>query len=123
MAEKKFQVYIDPKNDKIFVVNVNNNHWILLTNIDPIEQEVQTSMESNEHLETSRKNWFIYDSLNLQEEGEDYDDNQKRFKENEGLSETDTNKSSGGSTVWRTLATAIPQILLVWPHHTYIFQK
>ncbi|CAF1086180.1 unnamed protein product [Brachionus calyciflorus] len=31
-------IHDNSENDQIFILNVNNSHWILVTNIDPIGQ-------------------------------------------------------------------------------------
>ncbi|RNA32562.1 hypothetical protein BpHYR1_015126 [Brachionus plicatilis] len=53
------QVCIDPNPDHIFILNVNNNHWVLLTNIDPCEQ-----VETEILFELNPRKWFFYDSMN-----------------------------------------------------------
>ena len=40
---------------------MNNNHWTLLTNIDPYQSTID--IPTDDSVET-KKNWFIYDSLN-----------------------------------------------------------
>ncbi|CAF0762146.1 unnamed protein product [Brachionus calyciflorus] len=60
-------VFIDPTIDQIFVVNVENRHRILLTNIDPsVQEQNYNSIESYEEMSTISRKWFIYDSLNDQ---------------------------------------------------------
>ncbi|RNA30040.1 hypothetical protein BpHYR1_011591 [Brachionus plicatilis] len=53
IIRNKFLMQESPEIDKIFVDNVNNMHWILLTNINPLDAEYKQRLE-----------WFVYDSLN-----------------------------------------------------------
>ncbi|CAF0952809.1 unnamed protein product [Brachionus calyciflorus] len=55
------QVCINPNFDLIFIANCNNNHLILLTNIDPLEYK-DYQLDS----EISHRQSFIYDSMNDQ---------------------------------------------------------
>ncbi|RMZ97775.1 hypothetical protein BpHYR1_018010 [Brachionus plicatilis] len=50
-----FLIHESPEMDKIFVVSVNNLHWIILTNINPSESENNQSLDQN---------WFVYYSMN-----------------------------------------------------------
>ncbi|RNA08970.1 hypothetical protein BpHYR1_018153 [Brachionus plicatilis] len=42
-----------PEIDKIFVANLNNMHWILLININPLDAEYKQRLEQE---------WFVYDN-------------------------------------------------------------
>ncbi|CAF1126816.1 unnamed protein product [Brachionus calyciflorus] len=57
LMSEQAQVCIDPSTDQMFVLNVNNNHWILLTNIDPYDP-------FTENADLINRKWFVYDSLN-----------------------------------------------------------
>ena len=58
-----FMVNIYPNQDHIFILNVNNYHWILFTNLDPCENSGQIEQFDNEdeYQAIERK---LYDSLN-----------------------------------------------------------
>ncbi|CAF1049962.1 unnamed protein product [Brachionus calyciflorus] len=51
---------IDPKFDQIFIIK--QNHWILMTNIDPLEEQ-----EVNDNQDLINRKWFMYDSQNKRE--------------------------------------------------------
>ncbi|CAF0709786.1 unnamed protein product [Brachionus calyciflorus] len=53
-------VYINQNSDQIFILNVNNSHWIMLTNIDPYVINSDLCIDQ----EQIKKTWFVYDSLN-----------------------------------------------------------
>ncbi|RNA38240.1 hypothetical protein BpHYR1_049363 [Brachionus plicatilis] len=55
IKRNKFLMQESPEIDKIFVANVTNMHWILLTNINPLDAEYKQRLEQE---------WFMYDSLN-----------------------------------------------------------
>ncbi|RNA05629.1 hypothetical protein BpHYR1_005441 [Brachionus plicatilis] len=55
LIRNNFLIRESPEMDKIFIVNVNNLHWINLTNI------IHSESENNQSLE---QNWFVYDSMN-----------------------------------------------------------
>ncbi|RNA43198.1 hypothetical protein BpHYR1_000481 [Brachionus plicatilis] len=59
LLRETIQVCIDPNPDHIFILNVNNNHWVLLTNIDPCEQ-----VETEILFELNPRKLFFYDSMN-----------------------------------------------------------
>ncbi|CAF0949225.1 unnamed protein product [Brachionus calyciflorus] len=65
LLKETIQVCINPSNDQIFVLNANNNHWLILTNIDPTDESEKYLDEFDDQnmLFIGRK-WFIYDSLN-----------------------------------------------------------
>ena len=51
-----------PEIDKIFVVNVDNLHWIILTNIDPTNK--QSFDNYYDWGNSYQQNWYVYDSMN-----------------------------------------------------------
>ncbi|RNA29472.1 Ragulator complex LAMTOR3 [Brachionus plicatilis] len=51
IIRNKFLMQESPEIDKIFVVNVNNMHWILLTNINPLDAEYKQRLEQE---------WFVF---------------------------------------------------------------
>ncbi|CAF1064293.1 unnamed protein product [Brachionus calyciflorus] len=53
-----------PELDKIYVVNVNNVHWIVLTNIDPQNREPNDCFYNFDNNQWCQQNWYVYDSLN-----------------------------------------------------------
>ena len=55
IIRNKYILQKSPEIDKIFVVNVKNMHWILLTNINPLDAGFKQILEQE---------WFVYDSLN-----------------------------------------------------------
>ncbi|RNA38464.1 hypothetical protein BpHYR1_047572 [Brachionus plicatilis] len=55
IIRNKFLMQESQEIDKIFVANVNNMHWILITNINPLDAEYKQRLEQE---------WFVYDSLN-----------------------------------------------------------
>lgn len=52
---------MQPNNNHVFILNVKNLHWILLTNLDPLE------VQHSGHVSIQNtKQWFMYDCMNDQ---------------------------------------------------------
>ncbi|CAF0992704.1 unnamed protein product [Brachionus calyciflorus] len=61
VREKKL-IHDDPNVDQIFILNANNNHWFVLTNINPINQ----LYFYDSYGQIVNRRWFMYDSTNNQ---------------------------------------------------------
>ncbi|CAF1083075.1 unnamed protein product [Brachionus calyciflorus] len=60
-TRNNFFLHESPEIDKIFILNVKNIHWIVLTNINP--QISSYPNYFNEWNDTSHQEWYVYDSM------------------------------------------------------------
>ncbi|CAF1079657.1 unnamed protein product [Brachionus calyciflorus] len=56
-------IHENSENDQIFILNVNNVHWILVTNIDPVNQPKDMVEQYGNSMQ---RFWYVYDSMNDQ---------------------------------------------------------
>ncbi|RNA35029.1 Ragulator complex LAMTOR3 [Brachionus plicatilis] len=59
-----YLLHESPEVDKIFILNVKNSHWILLTNINPTKSSANNQWFDQEWGYTNDQEWFVYDCMN-----------------------------------------------------------